>query len=204
MSERKQRVLNLKKTKIMAESKNNVVTHGLSGLVGNLLVFRNHAGKTVVSSKPHMRKGEPSEAQKKQRDRFEEATLYGKSVLSDPALKAAYAAAAPEGTTAYSVAVGDFLKAPNLKEVDVSKYTGKKGDTIEVKATDDFKVASVSIAIYNVDGSLVEQGNAVQQPNKEKWLYTATADNTSPSGDKIVIRAYDLPGNTTEKDETLK
>jgi hypothetical protein len=73
-----------------------------------------------------------------------------------------------------------------------------------VKATDDFKVASVSIAIYNVDGSLVEQGNAVQQPNKEKWLYTATADNTSPSGDKIVIRAYDLPGNTTEKDETLK
>ena len=36
----------------MAQSKNNVITHGLTGLVGDMLVFRNRGGKTFVSSNP--------------------------------------------------------------------------------------------------------------------------------------------------------
>ena len=38
--------------KIMAKQTNNVVTHGLSGKVGDLLVFRQRAGKTVVGKAP--------------------------------------------------------------------------------------------------------------------------------------------------------
>jgi hypothetical protein len=196
-------VVIIKKTKTMAESKNNIVTHGLSGLVGDMLVFRNHAGKTIVSAKPKERTGELSEAQKMQQGRFQEAILYGKSVLADATLKAEYKAAAPEGVTAYNVAVGDFLHAPNIKSVDVSKYTGKPGETIEMEISDDFRVADVKVAIYNPDGSVVEQGNAKQQPNSLKWVYTATAANDSLSGDKIVIRAYDLPGNVSEEDKTI-
>ncbi|MBP1640241.1 MAG: hypothetical protein H6Q17_1824 [Bacteroidetes bacterium] len=187
----------------MAESKNNIVTHGLSGTVGDMLVFRNRAGKTIVSAKPKERTGEPSEAQIKHQSRFQEATLYGKSVLADPTLKEEYKAAAPEGVTAYNVAVSDFMHAPNIKEVNVSKYTGKTGDTIEVEVTDDFKVMTVSVTIYNADGSEVEHGNAVQQVNEAKWLYTATITNASLSGDKIVIRAFDLPGNISGQEKTL-
>lgn len=36
----------------IAESKNNIMKHGLSGTVGNLVVFRQRAGKTVVANMP--------------------------------------------------------------------------------------------------------------------------------------------------------
>lgn len=42
----------------MAESKNNIVTHGLSGKVGDLLVFSQRNGKTIVSKAPKERTGE--------------------------------------------------------------------------------------------------------------------------------------------------
>ena len=186
----------------MAESKNNVVTHGLSGMVGGILVFRKHGDKTIVASVPSKRAGEPTERQKKQQERFQEATLYGQTALSDPTMKAEYKAAAQTGQTAFNVAVADYFNAPNIKDVDVSLYTGKSGDLITIKATDDFRVTSVSVAIYNEDGSEVEHGVAVQK-NKVEWVYTATADNPSLSGDKIVITASDLPGNETIKEEAL-
>ena len=62
----------------MAESKNNVITHGLTGLVGDMIVFRNRGGKTYVSSKPKERTGELSDGQKQQQKRFQEAILYEK------------------------------------------------------------------------------------------------------------------------------
>lgn len=187
----------------MAEVKNNIVTRGLSGLVGDQLVFRNRGGKTIVAVRPQERSGEPSESQKQNQTRFQEAILYGQSVLANSEVKAAYKAAASEGQSAYNVAVGDFMHAPDIKEIDISKYTGKIGDTIDVTVTDDFKVTAVSVTIYNADGSEVEHGQAIQQNIKSKWLYTATADNETLSGDKIVIRAFDLPGNIAQQDTEL-
>jgi hypothetical protein len=35
----------------MAESI-NVITHGMSGMIGDVIVFRQRGGKTVVSAKP--------------------------------------------------------------------------------------------------------------------------------------------------------
>ena len=45
----------------MAKSENNVLTHGMSGKIGDLLVFRNVNGKTIVSKAPAKPKGELSE-----------------------------------------------------------------------------------------------------------------------------------------------
>ena len=39
------------------------------------------------------------------------------------------------------------------------------------------------VTIANADGSLVEEGDAVLQPNGLDWVYTATADNPSLEGD---------------------
>ena len=183
----------------MAQSKNNIITHGLSGKVGDLLVFRSWNGKTIVASKPAERTGEPSEAQKQNQKRFQEAILYAKAAIADPDTKAAYKAAAAEGQTPYNVAVADFMHAPDIDEVNVSKYTGKVGDTITVSVTDDFKVSEVSVAIINQDGTEVEHGLAQAALGGLQWLYTATADNSSLTGDKIIIRASDIPGHTTEK-----
>jgi len=187
----------------MAESKNNVITHGLTGLVGDMIVFRNRGGKTFVSSKPKARTGEMSEGQKLHVGKFQEATLYAKGSVADPTLKEAYLAKATGNETAYNVAVADFFHAPDIETVNLSKYSGKVGETITIRATDDFKVTEVSVAIYNADGTEVEQGLAVLSANGVDWVYTAIAENASLDGDRIVIRASDLPGNVTEEEKSL-
>ncbi len=187
----------------MAESKNNVITHGLSGKLGDLIVFRNRNGKTIVANKPRARTGNMSEAQKEHVNQFQEAVLYGKSVMVDPAMKAVYEPTVDEGLTVYNVAIADFFHAPEIKKIDVSRYTGKTGSIIKVEATDDFKVKEVSVGIFNADGSEVEHGSALLSANGIDWIYTVTTENTSLAGDKIVVQASDLPGHTTLGEKVL-
>jgi len=187
----------------MAETRNNVITHGLSGKLGDLLVFRTLNGKTYVSSTPRKRTGEPSEAQKKHQKEFQEAIFYGKGAVADPETKAAYQAGAEPGKNAYIVAVADFMHAPDIDVIDVSAYGGKAGDKIKVRATDDFKVKEVAVGIFNEDGSEVEHGLAELSANGIDWIYTATAINDSLTGDKIVVQASDLPGHTTLGEKVL-
>jgi hypothetical protein len=186
----------------MVQIKKNIVTKGFSGKL-DTIVFRVRGGKTIVSTAPEHKEHELSQAQKNHRKNFQEAILYGKSVLADAGRKAEYKEVADEGQSAYNVAVADFLNAPAIEEIDVNKYTGQPGSTITVQASDDFKVAEVQIAIYNNDGSLVEKGFAVQQPNLADWLYTATAVNSELPGDKVVVRVTDIPGNLTQVDSNL-
>ncbi|TCN60149.1 hypothetical protein D0809_09455 [Flavobacterium circumlabens] len=189
----------------MAESKNNIITHGLSGKVGDIIVFSQRGSKTIVSKAPKERTGEPTEKQKKQIAKFQEATIYAKAALQEAATKAIYEKGAnPEkNISAYNVAVADMLGAPKIEEIDLSQYKGKKGDTISVKVTDDFKVVAVKVLIENADGTLVEEGNAKISANGLDWIYTATKENDDLTGDKITIQATDLPDNLTEKEQML-
>ena len=59
----------------MAKQSNNVVTHGLSGKVGDLLVFRQVDGKTVVANAPRKSK-KVSESQLQHRKKFQLAVIY--------------------------------------------------------------------------------------------------------------------------------
>lgn len=163
----------------MAESKNNMVVHGFSGKLGDMLVFRQKAGKTFAAKAPASPLGPGTEGQQNVRERFQRAVLYGKLVTGDPATKEAYKAAAPAGQSAYNVAIADFFQAPDINKIDVSAYTGSPGQPIKVTVTDDFKVKAVRIAIHNEDGTLVEQGDAVMEANQLEWTYTSTVSNES-------------------------
>lgn len=187
----------------MAQSKNNIITHGLSGKVGYLIVFRNRNGKTIVASKPKERKGELSEAQKEHQRNFQQAVIYAKSALNNPETKQAYKDAADTGESAYNVAIADFMNAPDIEQINLTGYSGRIGDTISIKVNDDFLVQEVSVTILNADGTEVERGLAQLSSGGLDWLYTATAVNESLEGDKIIIQASDMPGNITEKEETL-
>lgn len=182
----------------MAQSKNNIVTHGLSGKIGDIIVFSQRDGKTIVSKAPRKRTGESSDKQKEQQARFQQAVLYGKSVLADPAQKALYEST---GRRAYNVAVADMLKAPKIDRIDLSNYGGQVGDIIRIRVYDDFKVKQVSVQIYNSNGTLLEEGEAILEGID--WVYTATAINTELAGDKIVVRATDLPDNLAEFSQLL-
>jgi hypothetical protein len=187
----------------MAKQKGNVVTHGLSGKIGDLLVFRQVAGKTVVSKVPEQPKT-ISDKQKEHRERFQRATFYAKSAVEAPGTKELYADKAKRrpGKTAYHVAVADYFHAPDIRAVDLSKYTGTAGDEIRIEVSDDFAVKSVYVQINNADGSLVEEGEAVNSAGY-LWIYTATQDNENLEGDRILVTASDLPGNITADERSI-
>jgi hypothetical protein len=185
----------------MAKSQNNVVTHGLSGKIGNLLVFRQRDGKTIVSKMPEQSKT-ASEKQQKQRKRFQKAVLYAKSVFASPSTEALYAKMTKKGKNPFNVAVADFFNAPDIETVDLSDYTGTPGDEIRIMASDDFAVKSVHVQIINADGSQVEEGEAAHSAG-DLWIYTAVQNNENLVGDKIIVTASDLPGNIAEKERML-
>src|SRR5215831_2366790 len=138
----------------MARSKNNVVTHGLSGTVGNLLVFAQRAGKTVVRNFPRASDIGPTPNQEAIRAKFKKAVKYAKTALADPALKKMYADKAGPGQFATNMAVADYFTPPVIQDPDLSTYTGAAGITIKVPVTDDFQVKSVKFIISHPDGSL--------------------------------------------------
>lgn len=186
----------------MAKVKNNIVTEGLSGKLGDRIVFRQKAGNTIVAVAPQ-EYAERTEAQKKHAQKFRAASHYAAKTLKDPDTKAAYAARAKKGQTAHNVAVADFLQAPDISEINLSQYQGKKGDTIRVRVSDDYMVAEVRVAIYNAEGTLLEEGNATPEENDMDWTYTTQKASTEVSGNQLIVSAYDLPGNSVEKTEIV-
>jgi hypothetical protein len=188
----------------MAKQTGNVVTFGLSGKVGDLLVFRQVDGKTVVSKIPQQPK-KLSEKQIEHQQLFRKAVIYGKAATTDADTKELYEAlAAKKKKTPFIVAVADCLNAPEIKNIDLSDYCGNQGDVIKVTASDDVLVKAVHISIINPDGSTVEEGDAVADASGYVWTYTAVADNESLDGDKIVVAVSDLPGNIVEQEKTVK
>ncbi len=188
----------------MARSKFNVLTHGLSGLVGDMLVFRQKAGKTFVSGRPKPSTKPTKPISLTIRERFKRAASYAASIMSDLALKAEYQLTAKPGQSAYNMAFTDYQKAPEIYEdINLSVYTGAIGEAIEVSVLDDFRVESVSVQIKTAADVLIEEGAAVQSPNGLDWVYTTTAVNAEVPGSKIIFTAKDLPGNETVLEKIL-
>jgi hypothetical protein len=186
----------------MATVKNNIVTEGLSGKLGDRIVFRQRAGKTIVAVKPVFT-AERSEAQKRHALRFKEASQYASRTIQDANMKAAYEAKALEGQNAYNMALADYLHAPDISEIDASLYDGKKGSHLRIRVSDDYMVSSVKVMIYGPDQSLLEEGNAVQAENAAEWIYTIQKASTEIQGNRLLVRAFDLPGNLAERAEVM-
>ncbi len=172
-------------------------------MLGDMIVFRQVNGRTIIATKPQQSE-KKSEKQLAHQKKFQSAVIYGNSVTADPAKKAEYEAGKGEKfNSPYQVAVADFLNAPDIEEVNLKMYSGSIGDLITIRATDDFKVSEVLVSIHNPDGSLVEEGSAVQKAGTPDWVFTAKVKNESLAGDKITITAYDMPGNETVEEKTL-
>ena len=73
----------------MAKVKNNIVTQGLSGMLGGQLVFRQTSRGTVVSVAPSEPSGPLTAGQLAQRTRFQQAVIYAKGQAQAPAVQAA-------------------------------------------------------------------------------------------------------------------
>ncbi len=184
----------------MSQSKNNIVTEGLSGKLYQL-VFKQWFGKTIVAKRPRTF-STVSPNQLSIRESFKAAATYAKAAISNAATKLAYKAKAKPGQTAYNMAFADFFKPPSIGTIDTSTYTAQAGSSIIIEATDDFKVVSVNVKIEKANGSLVEQGAATLSADGLHWLYTSTA-NGNITGNVISVTATDMPGNSIVKQQTV-
>ncbi len=189
----------------MARVVKNIVTQGLSGMLGDQIVFsQRRKGQTFVSVAPQSPSGPASAAQVAHRKRFQQTTFYARNAAQDPATKALYAEKAKEDeVSVFNVVVADFMKAPDIQSVDLTDYTGRIGDPIRIVVEDDFAVERVQVRIENGDGTLVEEGDAAPQANSSEWVYVARANNASLVGDKLTVTVNDHPGNTTQETQTL-
>ncbi len=180
----------------MAQSKENVLTKGLSGTIGELLTFRQLFGKTIVGKRAGPSTVPPTAKATAVRVKFKRCSSYARAAARDPVTGPQYKAFAGGGITAYNLALADAYHAPEILVIDSINYHGRLNDTITVRAKDDFKVVSVLVSIYDAEGILIEQGYAFQQGNELDWLFTSTRENMRLTGLKIEAIAKDLPGNT--------
>src|SRR6185503_3841547 len=108
-----------------------------------------------------------------QRDAFAEAAAYGRSVLGNPTLRPLYEAVARfVRKPVFAVAIGDYFTPPRVRIINVTGYHGHVGDKILILASDDVDVMSVSVALKEPTGAVIEQGAAIK--TGEDWYYTAT------------------------------
>ena len=187
----------------MPESKDNFIVQGLSGTLARIGTFHKRGRKTFlrkIRAKPSV---PVSKEQVAVKIRFAEYIKYAKAAIKDPDIKAAYAAVAKPGRTAFNRAVTDASLPPKIGKMDTGNYHGQPGDYLIIDATDDFKVIAVQISIHNTNGHLIEQGDAIKQINTVDWLYAVTVANEPMAGSKITATATDLPGNKTSLTVTL-
>ena len=187
----------------MAIVKNNIVTEGFSGKLGNRIVFRQSGGKTVVSVKAVQTEGVPTEAQQQQRQKFGKAHRYAKQAMKNAPLKEAYQLQAKDGQSAFNVAMADCLNNPVIAGLEGEAYTGAKDAPISITVTDDHMVAEVEVVLYSAKGAVLEQGPAELDENGLDWVYTTQKNNGQLKGSKLVVRARDLPGNRAEREFIL-
>jgi hypothetical protein len=179
----------------MTEVNLNETVNGYRGSIGRL-VFKRYKGRTIVGRKPVVTKA-PTDGQIAHRERFKAAVAFAKSAVADPVLSAFYGPIAQErDVTVYVVAVGDFLKKPEFKYVDLDKYLGRVGDEIVIKAVDDIGLAYVDVKLVSQQGTVIESGSAIETgASSGLWKYIATAPVALGSDIFVEVTGADHAGN---------
>lgn len=188
----------------MSKIRNNPIMKGVSGMLGDIVVYRKHRDGVVMANRPKKRDAlTPKQEQAK--TRFLTAVQYAKKQMADPALKAAYEPGPNSPfNSAYAAAVADFLSAPKINNIDASKYQGAVNDVLQINASDNFKVTSVHVAIYRADKSLLEQADAIPLDiGVNEYIYKATQANAAVVGSKVIVTVRDKPGNIVAEEKVL-
>lgn len=181
----------------MARSKNNPLLKGTSGQIGKNFVIKTLVdGSQVLANMPTKRK-KTSPKQKENEDRLTYANHYAAAQMAKPAIAEQYSRRA-KGTTrnGFNLAVKDFSHAPEIHSIEAEEYDGNPGSIIRIRATDDFKVISVTVTI-TVGKTVIEKGQATPRGKRGLWRYTTTVKNARFKGSVITAEARDMPGNKT-------
>lgn len=186
----------------MGKVKENLLTKGFSGGIGEEIVFRQYRNRTIFSKRPK-KSSTVTPDQQEARSHFQQAVYYAKTVLLNPTIREDYKTRAKEAglPSAYVAAVTDFLKDLKLAGIHTDGYLGNVGDPVFITAVDDFKIQQLTVTIQDSSGAVIESGNAVRDLNG--WRYEATQANANRTGTKIIVSAKDRPGKSVSEERIL-
>jgi hypothetical protein len=165
---------------------------------------RTYRGQNILSTITRPRKSKSLKKEKSNND-FRSASKYASQAMRTPALKQLYSKGINKRLpNAYTVALTDYMNAPEIHYVNLQKHRGAVGDEIRIKVTDDFEVAKVDIVITNAKGEELEKGPAVRYGRKPAiWVYTLQVANHDLVGTVINVKAKDRPDNKVEVKATI-
>ena len=177
-----------------------------SGKLGDTVVYRQLANGDMVIANTPKKTETVNETLLDIRSKFKDATQYARFQMQNADMKALYETGiTAKKISAYTVAMTDYLKKPVVKTIDSLGYTGAPGQTLRIRATDDFRVKAVTVAIVDSTGAIVESGAATQSPIlNELFEYVTTAAVAALAGAKIRAIASDHAGNSTTLEVTLQ
>jgi hypothetical protein len=184
----------------MARSNNNILTKGLSGMIGKQIVFRTWNGKTFISVAPKKPKKQ-SPVQKENRSKFKRATIYAKSMMKDPVKKAEYKEIAKklQLPNAYTAAISDYMRNPKIEALDLANYSGKADEEIKITASKKgFETQEVEVTMVDQNGEVIEEGKAKKGVGTE-WSYRTAKNIEEKETVKFLIKVRDRAGNIREK-----
>ncbi|MBC7447567.1 MAG: hypothetical protein H7330_05855 [Hymenobacteraceae bacterium] len=178
----------------------NAFTQGISGKVGGV-VFRQQAdgSPAVIAAAPKPQDRKPRRREAENQQRFKEAVAFGNLVKRDRELRPRYAARqTAKLRSPYHVALADARNPPRVEDYAAPLLPLAPGQTIRVRATDDFEVMRVRVQLEAPDGTLLEEGEAVASDAATPagwWHYAVRGAVGAGSG--LVATAVDRPGNAT-------
>jgi hypothetical protein len=184
----------------MAITRNNILTKGLSGMVGGVMVFRTWNGKTYISSSPK-KPQKQSVAQKENRLKFKMATAFAKRMMKDVAKKEEYKRLAKKMKlpNAYTAAITEYMRKPEIREVQLDGYSGRENHEINVNVRKKgFDIEVVEVIISDEKGNVVEQGKS-EKGKIFDWRYKTTKTVEGYESLQILIRARERTGNYVDK-----
>ncbi|HEX7367868.1 MAG TPA: hypothetical protein VF273_12260 [Pelobium sp.] len=180
----------------MATSSRNVLTHGMSGKVGDLIIFKQQNGKTVVTKIPKKSTKPLTQEQLDVHERFKRSSKYAKQAIKDSVLKAKYEGFVKGSQSVFNVAFADFFTPPVLSDAS-GVYNGETGCVLSVKAVDNYEIQSVTLSIYLADETLLEEGEATMGVDGVTWNYVCTSNTAEFATCSLEWAATDLANNIT-------
>lgn len=187
----------------MARVTRNSLLRGISGKLGPLVV-RQVGDQTIVQAAEGPGPRAPrSPKQQAHLDRMYRAQCYAKAQVQEPTAKVRYATGIDQRrTSAYTVAVADFMNLPVVTALLTSHYHGQPHDPTTITATDDFAVAAVYVSLYAPAGTLLEAGPAALLPDG-RWRYLAQTTQPTLAGLRLEAEAHDYAGNVARRAQVL-
>ena len=182
----------------MAKSRNNLITKGYSGRVGDI-VLKNYGDITVMTKRPDCSKVIKTPWQLEFNDKFKKAVKYARYVIKNQELSDYYRRIRPD-MDPYHAAISDYMSRPVIERIDVAGYHGLPGNVVTVSVWNKWEIEGVDMVIFNALGEVIECGAAVpkQFSGNMEWDYMATIENVDYKSCRILVRIKDRPGNTVE------